>query len=90
MTIFCILTVNEMQKYITSADESIFEEGNKNAEKILIYAFLGNFIFGFAFMAQLNNERDNIIEYKKRMERKRQRELQQKLEENDSGENLEE
>ena len=90
MTIFCILTVNEMQKYITSADESIFEEGNKNAEKILIYAFLGNFIFGFAFMVQLNNERDNIIEYKKRMKRKRQRELQQKLEENDSGENLEE
>ena len=26
--------VNEMQKYITSNDESIFEDGNKNAKKI--------------------------------------------------------
>lgn len=92
MTIFCILAVNEMQKYITSNDESIFEDGNKNAKKILTYTFLGNFIFGFAFKAQLKNERENLIEYKKRMERKRQRELEAKeeeiIEENDSNEQI--
>ena len=81
-----------MQKYITSNDESIFEDGNKNAKKILTYTFLGNFIFGFAFKAQLKNERENLIEYKKRMERKRQRELEAKeeeiIEENDSNEQI--
>ena len=94
MTIFCILAVNEMQKYITSNDESIFEDGNKNAKKILTYTFLGNFIFGFAFKAQLKNERENLIEYKKRMERKRQRELEANeeeiIEENDSNEQIKE
>lgn len=94
MTIFCILTIDEMQKLVNSNDETIFDKNNKTTKRILIYAFLGNFIFGFAFKAQLKNERENLIEYKKRMKRKRQKELEANeeeiIEENDNNEQIEE
>ena len=76
MTIFCLLAVKEMQKYVDNYDESLFEKGNKNAKRIITFAFIGNFIFGFALNNQFKNERESILENKRRLERKKLREQQ--------------
>lgn len=70
MTIFCLLTIYEMQKYIDNADQTIFNKGDKRARKIITYAYIGNCIFGFALSSQFRNERDSIEEYNERQARK--------------------
>lgn len=83
MTIFCLLTIYEMQKYIENTDQTIFNKGDKRARKIITYAYVGNCIFGFALSSQFRNERDSIEEYNERQARKQALEEKQNTDETD-------
>lgn len=81
MTIFCVLTVFEMEKLSTLAinDETIFDKNNKKLKKASIYLMFANLVFGLSFKKQIKNEREAIEDRKLREERRKQK-LQQKLE----------
>ena len=80
MTIFCILSVFEMDKLAKENNEEIFEENNPRAKNFLTYSFIGNPLFGIVTLKQYRNERAAIQDRKIREEKKIQRE-QKKLQE---------
>ena len=90
MEIFCMLSIYEMEKQLYVVDDSLFEEGNPITKRILTYVFIGNFIFGFAVLHQLKNERLMIEERKQREEKKKQKELQSTTTEEQPVEKVEE
>lgn len=71
MTVFCLLTVFEMQKYIDCTDQSIFDEGDERAKEIFTFAYFGNLLFAFVLVHQFKSEKENIEDQKRRLERKK-------------------
>ena len=71
MTVFCLLTVFEMQKYIDLDDQTIFDEGDERAKEIFTYAYFGNLLYAFVLVHQFKSERENIEDQKRRLERKK-------------------
>lgn len=80
MTVFCVWTAYEMEEQAELDDESVFDKGNKTAQKIITTSLIGNLIFGAVVAKQIKNERESIIERKAREEKRKQRELQKQKE----------